>query len=58
MSEVVSKISDDYKFVYYTYLYDKEVNIGEQNHQNLKLSVGSDMDFKANFHFFTCECPN
>ena len=37
MSEVLCKISDDYKFVYFTSVYDKEVNIGEQNHQNQKL---------------------
>ena len=45
MSEVLYKISDDNKFAYFTSSHDKEVNIGEQNHQNQKLSAGSDMDF-------------
>ncbi len=45
MSEVLSEISDDYKFVYFTLSHDKEVHISEQNHQNQKLSAGSDMDF-------------
>ena len=44
MSEVLSKISYDYKFVYFTCSHDREVHIGEQNHQNQKLSAGSDMD--------------
>ena len=45
LSEVLSEISDDYKFVYFTLSHDKEVHISEQNHQNQKLSAGSDMDF-------------
>ena len=49
MSQVLSEISDDYKFLYFTCSHDKEVNIGEQNHQSQILSAGSDMDFKLNF---------
>ena len=45
MSEILSEISHDYKFVYFTISHDKEVHINEQNHQNQKLSAGSDMDF-------------
>ena len=30
-----------------------EVHIGEQNHQNQKLSAGFDMDFKANLNVVT-----
>ena len=52
MSEVLYKISDDNKFVYFTCSHDKEVNIGEQNHQNQKLSAGANMDFKPDFYFF------
>ena len=48
MSEVFSEISDDYKILYFTCSHDKEANIGEQNHQNPKLSGGSAMDFQFN----------
>ena len=44
MSEVLSKILYDYKFVYFTCSHDRDVHMGEQNHQKLKLSAGSDMD--------------
>ena len=44
MSKVLSKISYDYKFVYFTCSHDREVHIGEQSHQNQKLSAGFDMD--------------
>ena len=47
MSEVLSKVSCDYKFLYFTCSHDWEFHIGEQNHQNQKLSAGADMDFKA-----------
>ena len=57
MSEVLSKISYDYKFVYFNCSHDREVHIGEQNHQNQKLSAGSDMDSQPDFYFFTFECP-
>ena len=33
------------------YSHDRKVHIGEQNHQNQKLSAGSDMDSKRNFFF-------
>ena len=36
MFEVLGEISDDYKFVYFTFSHDKEVHISEQNHQNQK----------------------
>ena len=32
MSEVLYKISYDYKFVYFTCSHDREVHIGEQSH--------------------------
>ena len=57
MSEVLSKISNDYKLAYFTCSHDREFHIGEQNHQNQKISVCSDMDFKPHLNFFTCECP-
>ena len=57
MSEVLSKISYDYKYVYFTFLHNREVHIGEQNQQNHILSEGSDMDFKANLNVFAFECP-
>ena len=44
MSKVLSKISYDYKFVFFTCSHDGEVHLGEQNHQKLKLSAGSDKD--------------
>ena len=44
MPKVLSKISDDYIFVYFTCSHDREVHIGEQSHQNQKLSAGFDMD--------------
>ena len=47
MSEVLSELSDDYKFVYSTCSHDKEVNIGEENQQNQKGLVGSDMNLVA-----------
>ena len=53
MSEVLFKISYDFKFVY-----DRNVHICEQNQQNRKLSEGSDMDLKADFCFSTFACPN
>ena len=56
MSEVLYKISYDYKFVYFTCSHDREVHIGEQNQQNYKLSEGSDMDFKADLNFLAFEC--
>ena len=34
MSEVLSKISYKYKFVYFICSHDREVHIGEQNNQN------------------------
>ena len=57
ISEVLSKISYDYLFVYFTCSNDKEVHIGEQNPKNQKLSAGSDMDSKANLIVFNFECP-
>ena len=58
MSEVLSEISDDRKFLCLTSLHDKEVNIGKENHQNQKCSAGSDMDCKLKLIFlFTFECP-
>ena len=36
MPEVLSKISYDYKFVYFICSHDREVHRSEQNHQNLK----------------------
>ena len=53
MSKVLNEISDDYKFVYFTCSHNKEVNIGEQNHQNQQLSGGFDMDYKSNSYCFT-----
>ena len=52
MSKVLFKISDDLKILYFSFLQDKEVNMGEQNHQNQKLSAGSDMDLKPPFYLF------
>ena len=43
MSKVLYKISYDYKFVYFTGSHDKEVHIGDQNHQNQQSSAGSDI---------------
>ena len=39
MSEFLSEIAYDWKFVYSTCLHDKEVNIGEENHHNQNLSA-------------------
>ena len=52
MSEVLYQIPYDYKFVYFPSVHDKEVHIGEQNHQKQKLLVGSDMHSQHNFNFF------
>ena len=49
MSKVLSEISHDYNFIYFTCSHDNDISIGEQNHQNKKLSAGFDMDFKPNF---------
>ena len=47
MSKVLSKISDDYKFLFFIFSLDKEVNIGKQNHLSfnlhLKFRVGSSL---------------
>ena len=44
MSEVLSKISYDYKFVYFTCSHDREVHRSEKNHQKQKCSASCDMD--------------
>ena len=54
MSEVSFRMSNDYKFSYFTCLLDKEVNKGEQNHQNQKLSTDFHMDLNFLFLFL---CP-
>ena len=58
MSKVLSKISYDYKFEYFTGSHDREVHIGEQNQQDHKLSEGSDMDFKADLIFLLLNVPS
>ena len=52
MSEVLSKILYDYKFVYFTCSHDRDVHMGEQNHQQLKLSAGDQIrKVQLNSHF-------
>ena len=47
MSEVVSKISDEQKSVYFASSHSQYNTKGEQNHLSQKLSAGSDMDLNS-----------
>ena len=58
MSKILSEITYDYNFIYFTSSQSKEVNISVQIHHNQKLSACFDIDLNQTLIFSTFECPN